>query len=149
MPIGFSIVIREENTHLAIFAKNIFIYCPINSNIFTTSIPPYIITTCEAAYFKRRTSYYIHFGFIYIVKRHVGFAIFVSPYFAITYAQPKGENSSFVFISKLIFHFFPFISASILFIRLIKLYTVALCRSVRRKTSFSKYLKVSLVCHIK
>ena len=148
MPIGFSVVIREENTHLAIFTKNIFIYSPINSNIFTASIPPYIITTCEAAYLKRRTSYYIHFGFIHIVKRHVGFAIFVSPYFTITYSQPKSKLSCFIFSSKFERYFFPFI-ISILSIRLIKLYTVTLSRSVRRKTSFSKYLKVSLVCHIK
>ena len=149
MPIGFSIVIREENTHLAIFAKNIFIYSPINSNIFTTSIPPYIITTCEATYFKRRTSYYIHFGFIYIVKRHVGFAVFISPHFAITYSQPKSKLSCFCGLCKFIIYRFPFISASILFIRLIKLYTVTLSRSVRRETSFSKHLKVSLVRHIK
>ena len=148
MPIGFSIVIREENTHLAIFTKNIFIYSPINSNIFTASIPPYIITTCEAAYLKRRTSYYIHFGFIHIVKRHVGFAVFISPHFAITYSQPKSKLSCFIFSCKFERYFFPFI-ISILSIRLIELYTVALSRSVRRKTSFAKYLKVSLVCHIK
>ena len=148
MPIGLSIVIREENTHLAIFAKNIFIYCPINNNIFTTSIPSYSITTCEAAYLKRRTSYYIYFGFIYIIEWHVGFAIFVSPYFTITYALPKSKLSCFIFSSKFEGYFFPFI-ISILSIRLIELYTVALSRSVRRKTSFAKYLEVSLVSHIK
>ena len=148
MPIGFSIVIREENTHLAIFTKNIFIYSPINSNIFTASIPPYIITTCEATYFKRRTSYYIHFGFVHIIEWHVGFSIFVSSHFAITYSQPKSKFSCFIFTSKFVRYFFPFI-ASIFSIRLIKLYTVALCRSVRRETGFAKYFKVSLVCHIK